>query len=60
MTDTSYYAARLYSHTDKRKLVKLGSIPFSTHERAQDWVEFLEETEPHENKWFVMQAPTRM
>jgi hypothetical protein len=53
----AFYVARLYSWTDRHQLLKIGSAPFTSHECGEEWAEFLEETEPHNHPWFVIEGP---
>jgi hypothetical protein len=55
MRPGSFVVVRDYSHTDRRHLLKLESVPFKDLDRANDWKEWLE-TENPRHKFTVIQV----
>ena len=50
-----YVVVRLYSsYTAKKTLLKVGSRNFKSKNDAERWAEWMDESEPHENKWYVI------
>lgn len=59
-THTAYFVVRMHSNTDRQTLLKVGSRPLGDGIKAEHWAEFMNETEPHKNAWFVIQGPANL
>lgn len=54
-----YVVVRLYSsYTAKNTLLKVGSRYFKSLFDANNWAEWMNTSDPHENKWIVIAVET--